>query len=145
MDSRFPDKKSFQIECVWRRRPTAANQQEKRLSCPILLTSKRLSIEFARILPVGFPDFLIVQNFDIQILIKHNYNSLWLLFKQDLFINFLDYKDFPCSNATTLQGVLGLCERPLRNNGWIFISYSCTLFSNIWSNFISTFQLKYPL
>jgi hypothetical protein len=35
-------------------------------------------------------------------------SSLWLLFMHGLLKNFPDYKNFPCSNATTLQGVLGL-------------------------------------
>ena len=35
--------------------------------------------------------------------------GLWLPFMHGLLKNFPDYKNFPCSNATTLQGVLGLC------------------------------------
>jgi hypothetical protein len=34
--------------------------------------------------------------------------GLWLPFMRNLFKNFPDYINFPCSNATTLQGVLGL-------------------------------------
>ena len=35
--------------------------------------------------------------------------SLRLLFMHGLLKNFPDYKNFPCSNATTLQWLLGLC------------------------------------
>ena len=38
-----------------------------------------------------------------------------LPFMRGLLKNFPDYKNFPCSNATTLQGVLGLCPTPFES------------------------------
>ena len=62
----------------------------------------------ARILPVSFPYCHKIPNFAKKVMIKPSTDSLGLLLKQDLFKNFPDYKNFPCSNATMLQGFLGL-------------------------------------
>ena len=100
------DKKvqSFQIICARRCRPMATNEQENAYYAFDFQPPNADQSDLTE----SFSDCHRIQNFARYILIKHSTDSLWMLPKRDVFKNFPDYKNFPCINATTLQGFLRL-------------------------------------